>query len=42
MDLAERQAADIDSLELARVMRTSVGMILRHNGTLIEGAGAVV
>jgi len=33
-------AAGISVFELARVMGTSVAMIERHYGTLIEGAGA--
>jgi hypothetical protein len=33
-------AAGISVFELARVMGTSVVMIERHYGTLIEGAGA--
>jgi hypothetical protein len=33
-------AAGVSVFELARVMGTSVGMIERHYGTLIEGAGA--
>jgi len=33
-------AAGVSVFELARVMGTSVAMIERHYGTLIEGAGA--
>jgi hypothetical protein len=33
-------AARISVFELARVMGTSIAMIERHYGTLIEGAGA--
>jgi integrase len=33
-------AAGISVFELARIMGTSVSMIERHYGTLIEGAGA--
>jgi integrase len=33
-------AAGVSVFELARIMGTSVGMIERHYGTLIEGAGA--
>jgi hypothetical protein len=33
-------AAGISVFELARIMGTSVAMIERHYGTLIEGAGA--
>jgi hypothetical protein len=39
--LSERAlAAGVSVFELARVMGTSVAMIERHYGTLIEGAGA--
>ena len=33
-------AAGVPVFELARVMGTSVGMIERHYGTLLDGAGA--
>ena len=33
-------AAGVSVFELARIMGTSVAMIERHYGTLIEGAGA--
>jgi hypothetical protein len=37
---ANSLAAGVTVFELARLMGTSVAMIERHDGTLLEGAGA--